>query len=349
MKNNIINICFVTDDNYAIHAGVAMCSILENANEKDNFAFYIFDNGISDEKKSKLQKMASDKVTIKYVALDSVAKKYQTLTQTVKHITKSSYFKFAIADLLPDVDKIIYLDSDLIVETSLKDLFDVKLGDNLIAAVEDVGYTYWSKYNPELKLKFKCMNSGVMLINCDLWRKENQSSKLLECAADHDKVGFGQDQPVLNFVLKDRVLFLPFKWNVQDTFFRDEIELADRPERAEIDDVKQNPGIIHYTYVRKPWNDFGVVKAAHYWKYYKRSCFYDADNYINMWLEPRLDFVNSALDEACSTIKKYSKVKELYNVFVKKSLKYKLIRFLAHITFGKMKKHFKNMKRSMLM
>jgi len=278
MKNKI-NICFVTDENYAPYMGVTITSILKNAKKNENFDFFIFDNDITETTKSKLKSLENQKVNINFVNVSHIIDKYEALENTVAHISKASYLKFAIADLLPNIDKIIYLDGDLIVKKSLAELYNIELKDNLIAAVEDVGYTYWSQHNEELKLKFKCMNSGVMLINCDLWRKENLSIKLLECAADHDKVGFGQDQPVLNYVLKDRVLFLPFKWNVQDTFFRDEIELKNRNDKKECKYVKKHPIIIHYTYVKKPWDFPAMRKAEEYWKYYKMSPFYDSDLY----------------------------------------------------------------------
>ena len=274
-----ISICFVTDDNYAPYMGVAITSILKNAKKDESFDFYIFDNGIKESTKAKLNTFESPNVHIKYVDISTVEDKFIVLKQTVPHISKASYFKFVIADLLPNLDRIIYLDGDLIVKESLWDLYNIDLGDNLIAAVEDVGYTYWSQHNEELKLKFKCMNSGVMLINCDLWRKENLSAKLLECAADHDKVGFGQDQPVLNYVLKDRVKFIDFKWNAQDTFFRDEIELKDRDDKKACKYAKHHPAIIHYTYVKKPWNYPTMRKADEYWNYYKDSPFFNQETY----------------------------------------------------------------------
>lgn len=275
-----INICFVTDENYAPHTAVTICSILKNAKFDEIFHFFIFNNDITEKTKEKIKQMENNHNVIEFIDVSHVMSEFQNLKQVIPHISKTSYLKFAIADSLPDIDKILYLDGDMIIKSSLYVLYNVNLEDHLIGAVEYVGYTYWSKHNDDLKLKFKCMNSGVMVINCCLWRKEKLSQKLLECAKDHNKVGFGQDQPVLNFVMRDRILFLPFKWNVQDTFFRDEVELKDRPERLEIERVKKQPGIIHYTFVRKPWADPSMNKADEYWKYYKISPFYDKKTYL---------------------------------------------------------------------
>lgn len=273
-----INICFVTDENYAPHTAVTICSILKNAKSDETFHFYIFNHNIKEKTKEKIKKIENKRSNIDFIDVSSVISQYCALKQVHAHISKTSYLKFAIADLLPSLDKVLYLDGDIIVKSSLYDLYNINLGNHLIGAVEDVGYTYWSKHNDDLKLKFRCMNSGVMVINCPLWRNEKLSQKLLENAQDMND--FGQDQPVLNLVMRDRILFLPFKWNVQDTFFRDEIELKDRPERSEIEQVKKWPAIIHYTFVRKPWADPTMNKAGEYWKYYKISPFYDKKTYL---------------------------------------------------------------------
>lgn len=330
-KQKVMNICFVTDESYAAYAGVVIASILANAEKDTNFAFYLFDNGITDTTKSKLKTVENDHVKIIFVDVSGITNEMSKLKQCVKHISKASYLKFFMADLLPDIDKLLYLDCDLIVKTSLNELYDTDLKSNLIAAVEDVGYTYWCKHNEELKLKFLCMNSGVMLVNCDLWRKEKLSDKLVACAQDHDKVGFGQDQPVLNFVLRDRVLFLPFKWNVQDTFFRDEIELQNRPERTEIDAIKENPGIIHYTFVRKPWNDFAVVRARDFWEFYLKTPF--CDNH-----DKQIYF---------SYIHLSDKIDQIIIKNNKRRLKYRIVRSLSHITFGKLRKYLRAKKEKM--
>lgn len=304
-----INICFVTDDNYVQHVGVAIASILQNADDDEYFDFYIFDDGIKEINKDKLNTFNSSKVSVKYVDLSGIQHDFSTLKQTVPYISKTSYYKFIIADSLPDIDKIIYLDGDLVVKESLWNLYNINLNKFLICAVEDIGYSYWCNYKEELKLKFKCMNSGVMLINCDLWRKENLSQKFIECAKDHDKVGFGQDQPVLNYVMKDRVKFIPYKWNVQDSFYRKEPERINNINCEAIIEATNQPAIIHYTYIEKPWNNIALKKASEYWNYYKNSPFYNEEIYYGIQ-----QTVNSTVKEKLQIfIITYNRIKYLKN------------------------------------
>ena len=193
--------------------------------------------------------------------------------QKTRHITKTSYYKFFIADILKNTDKVLYLDGDIIVNKDLNKLFETDIDDYLLAAVEDVGYNFWSKTNELLKLKFKCINSGVMLINCKKWREENLSEKLILTAKDNDKYGLGQDQPVFNLVCKDKIKFLDFKYNVQDTFMRKGQEIIDRQDYKQAVSEQDFYTIMHWTYVRKPWADLEASEADWWWKYYLKSPF----------------------------------------------------------------------------
>lgn len=264
-----MDICFVADENYAPYMATVIYSILKNNKNMDCFNFYIFDNGILEKTKKNLLKIVDEKVSIKFINCLPFEKNLNELNQIAEHITKTSYLKFVIADTLNHLDKVLYLDCDLVVMSDLEELWRYELENNLLAAVEDVGYTYWSKSNEELKLKFKCINSGVMLINCNLWRKEKLFKKFMKCAKKHEVVGYGQDQPVLNYVCKNRILYLPFIWNVQDTFFRRGIEIQNRTDIQECDFARINPAIIHYAYIEKPWNNINIFNAIYFWKYYK--------------------------------------------------------------------------------
>ena len=266
-KENRINICYVVDDNYAIHAMVSMYSIISNADNNDYFSFYIFDNAISQKNKKKFLKFISKKVNVNLISVTSHMKKLEKFEQTATHITKTSYCKFLIADLLPKIDKILYLDCDLVVVDKISDLFSSNIDDYLFAAVEDVGYTYWSKFRDNMKLKFLCINSGVMLINCKKWREENLLDQLLYRAQNREPLGYGQDQPVFNYVCKDKILFLDLRYNAQDVFFRDGIELKNRKDFNMCVEVSKFPTIIHFTSSKKPWDFCKMPKADIYWKY----------------------------------------------------------------------------------
>jgi len=274
-----IPVCFVTDENYAKYMGVTITSILKNG-KNDNYAFYVLDKGITTKTKSKLTKLCKNKAEIKFIDVTKFSDRFDSLKQKASYISKSSYYKFAIAELLPELEKVIYLDCDLIISQSLKELYNSDVSDYLLGAVEDVGYTYWAQLREDLKLKFQCINSGVMLINCKKWRDEHLMETLLQCASEPEKVGKGQDQPVINYVCKDRILFLDLKFNVQDAFFRDGIEVINRTDSQACAIAKNNPVVIHYTTANKPWKFPFRNNGQEYWSYYMKSPFITFKNLI---------------------------------------------------------------------
>lgn len=273
MKNKSeISVCFVTDENYAKYACTTALSILKNASGSDNLHFYIIHNGLK-SKTIKLFSKTVKKARTDFIDVSEYNAKYQNLKQKAQHITKTSYYKFLIADVLKDLNKVIYLDCDIIVQNSLHELFDINVNDYLFGAVEDVGYTYHSKLNDNLKLKFKCINSGVMLINCEKWRNENLSDKLFDTALNDDRIGSDQDQSAFNIVCKDRIKFIDFKWNVQDTFMRFGLEVTNRDDYKKAVEAPDFYSILHYTYISKPWNNMTIPMADDFWKYYMQTQF----------------------------------------------------------------------------
>lgn len=133
-----INVCLSCDDNYSKYAGVVIASITANANNDDFINFYIFDGKISSENKEKILELKkTNNCNIKFVEIDETKFEiYQQLT-THTYITIPTYFRLKIAELLPDINKVIYLDCDVVVENSLVELFNTNLENNIIAGVLD--------------------------------------------------------------------------------------------------------------------------------------------------------------------------------------------------------------------
>ena len=140
MNKEKINICLSSDDNFAPYLLTTIISILKNANEEDEIYFYIIDNGISQINKEKLLKLKAIKeFNISFASLNiEDIKKYTNWINMNKNspYSVSTYSILSIPNLFPDIDKILYLDCDLIVTKSLKELFDYDI-DNYLAIVAD--------------------------------------------------------------------------------------------------------------------------------------------------------------------------------------------------------------------
>lgn len=258
-----IKICLASDDNYAVHMAVTIASILKNADDGDNLFFYILDGGISDEKKDKIAKLNKIKESdIRYIEIDtSIFRKFQLVQN---YFTSAVYYRLMMADLLPDVDKIIYLDSDTVICSSLKELFDVDVTEHYLAAAEDIGF-FWARKYLDRQIEKFYINTGVMVVNLKLWRRDILGERLIKFGLEtNNKLAFG-DQDIINVVLKDKIKNIDLKWNVQTSFF-EFYNVLNHPLKREIIKAKKNPKIIHYITWKKPWNSY-VPKRKLYFYY----------------------------------------------------------------------------------
>lgn len=248
-----INICLSSDNNYAQHLGVTIASILKNAKKSDDLHFYILDGGINKENKEKLLSLKSIKnFQIEFISIDP--EKFENCPLMGNYITMATYYRFMIPTLLPNLDKILYLDCDMVINESLAKLYSEDIEDYWIAGVEDLGY-YQHRRILKRETESFYINAGLILINLKKWRKDGIEEKLFKFAAENKDILVHQDQDVINMVLSEKSKPLDLKWNVQDSFYR----AGDRnahPDSKLFKKAKKNPAIIHFTGKAKPWSEF---------------------------------------------------------------------------------------------
>lgn len=160
-----MKIAFCINDNYYDKVAVVITSILEN-NIDNNIDFYIFNSDLS---KQNFEKLYSLKFKYKNFTLTEIKinpKIFSKFNISIKHTSIETYFRYLIADSLPNIDKILYLDADLIVNNNISDFYNVDLNDYYIAGVEDL-YIKNTKYKKEINLSANdiYINAGVLLMN----------------------------------------------------------------------------------------------------------------------------------------------------------------------------------------
>ena len=296
------NIFFASDDKYSIHMTVAITSILTNSEANENFNFYILDGGIKDENKEKIKNLTKiKKFNIEFIQIKNEKIDKCPMLGLENVFSRQTYFRFLIPEIKPDLDKALYLDSDLAVNSSLSDLYNIDLKDAYCAVCieENNSYLEINRKNTEIENYF---NAGVMLINCKKWRNENIFEKLIENADflfKSNRLIF-LDQDVLNYTFKENVIFTDKKFNFQANGMA-----AEKP--------KETPVIVHYNSRKKPWN-----KGYEF--------------YPNLYLKPlyiagfKKEFYKIKLNHFIWKI-----INSIFNVrnLYKENIKYKLITFLG--------------------
>lgn len=266
-----INICLSSDDNYAQHLAVTITSILKNAKKSDNLFFHILDGGITDENKLKIKKLKKIRdFFIEYNDIDTeIFKKFPLISN---HISTATYFRYMISTIFPHLKKIIYLDVDIVVNDSLSELYETNIDEYYMAGVEDVGYVHHRLYDNRLHYKFFYINAGVLLINIARWRAENIQEKLFEYTVNNfERIQMCMDQDVLNAVLHKKCLPLDYKWNVQNSFYRTDLEVATNGNSRQILEAAKNPSIIHFAGPIKPWTKYADFPMAYLYRKHLRQ------------------------------------------------------------------------------
>jgi lipopolysaccharide biosynthesis glycosyltransferase len=180
------------------------------------------------------------------------------------YYSNTTYYRMFIADMFPQIDKAIYIDSDTIVQGDISEMYAIDVKDFDLAACheqamvqEDVYGTYVEKCLGLDRNRF--FNAGVLLVNCKSFRENNILERFVKLLGVYD-CRVTQDEDYLNILCADRVLFLPQTWN-SEVFG----EMLDSPE---------NCNIIHYIMVAKPWHYADCRLGDIFWRYAEQTDVY---------------------------------------------------------------------------
>ena len=178
------------------------------------------------------------------------------------------WYSIAIPHVLSKVDKAIYLSSTTLVRGDIAELYETDLKANYVAGVSDI----WSvDYNVKrLGIKDKSyINTDILLLNCDLWRKKDLSQKISGCAAENVATYFRLPD-VLNYVASKKKMLLSTKFNYIETWWHDNLVQYKGDELADYEISKKNPLIINFT-VYKPDDEKSKHSFKNEWlKYYEK-------------------------------------------------------------------------------
>ena len=268
MENNleVIPIFFAIDDGYMPFLAVALESLIENSSKKYYYSIKILYTNISEENKKKINKYKRENVNIEFVDLNYYIEKVKDKLYTRDYYTNTTYFRLFIANLYPQYNKAIYLDSDILVLGDIAELYNQDMGDNLIAAAPDdviqttkVFQEYVEKVVGVADYR-NYFNAGILLMNLDEFRKFDFQSKFLYLL-ETIKFTVAQDQDYLNRLCKGKVKIIDKAW--------DTMPIGN--ETLEEKDLK----IIHYNLADKPWHYDNIKYKEYFWKYAKKTEYYN--------------------------------------------------------------------------
>lgn len=258
-KRDRIVIAMITDDNYALPTAVAITSIQMNKKDTTDLNIYVITNGLSDENKRLL---SETKCELKEAKLDPLLDKV-----AIGKNKRSALLKFNLPNIFTQEKKVLYLDSDMIVQGDLAELFNIDLKDHYAAVTYDLLH-FLKERREDLGLK-KYFNSGVMLLNLEKMRKDGISKKLVDYKINSEPTTF-IDQDTFNMVFNENVVFFHPRYNYLTNYSNAMHELG-MDKKINI----KTAIVIHEAGKKKSWKNSQTPSYYLWQKYYKQSPFKD--------------------------------------------------------------------------
>lgn len=273
-----INILLCTDKYYVMPCGITIFSICLH-NQHNKLHFHLLVEGVSEEQKKEISELIqSHQQEVTFYDVDNTILKDLPVNNRFRI---SIYYRLMMGKILPSaIKKILYMDSDVIVRGDLHEIWQTELSKNsVIGAVLDQSCDDIRHYNrTELPPMSGYYNSGVLLVNLDVWRKRQIGEQCIHYINQNPNKVLYPDQDALNVVTYKQWDAMSFRYNVQAYMYYCAKDILARNEYvSQMIKESENPLIIHYTEARKPWmegckhpftNEYLKYKHLSPWKDY---------------------------------------------------------------------------------
>lgn len=247
-----MHIAFSATDSYADYLGTTIYSIIQH-HPNQELHFYVLTKWMSDHSRFKLKRLTSHLVRISFIEIDSKTFEHLPLKEG---ISLETYFRILLPSQLPELDRILYLDCDILVKGSLTPLWESDLTHHYLAGVNELDMLHDnSDYRQKIGFTPQdiYVNAGVLLFNLELMRQDKIEEYLFAKAQEiKDFIEF-QDQDIINIGLKGRILNIEAKYNM--TSYQRKVNHIPVEEAV----------IVHFNW-HKPWR-----KDQNNWQYNRKS------------------------------------------------------------------------------
>lgn len=240
MKMSKINISFCINDKHCHYVFFTISMIKKYTTNLDIFVLH---TDLSDKSKDRLRTLETESVNIHFVKIDRDL--FSNLPLTLDGITIETYYRYLLPEILVDCDKVIYLDSDLLIRCDVKELWDIDLSQHYLAGVNEIDII--NRFpDHKLKLGFDLdelfINAGVLVCNLQKMRQDKITHHLFTETERLKDIILFQDQDVINIALKGKIADLPLAYNYT-------VEAMEK-DLLSLDEIK----VIHYnSQIAKPW------------------------------------------------------------------------------------------------
>lgn len=251
------NILITVDRNYLPYFNIMLYSLLQS-NPEEIVEVYLLHNSLDDKMMEPTQRILGSRGHIHLLKIEEIG---LDDAPTTDRYPKEIYYRIFAAKYLPNtLERILYLDPDLIVNGSLRELYDMPMETAFFAAASHIGNVlhFINEVRLNMDEEMPYINSGVMLINLQQLRKEQTYSEVFAYINDYKARLILPDQDIISGLYGNRIIPLdPYRYNMTERLFMFHKQGEDK---VDIDFIRKNSVIIHYCGRNKPWKSGYIGK-----------------------------------------------------------------------------------------
>ncbi|WP_444463544.1 DUF4422 domain-containing protein [Rhodobacter capsulatus] len=282
------------DAAYVPHLGTLIASVLETTDPRYFIDFIVLDGGIASGQRRLLNKL----LTLRSDAtLSFIDMRFQHLDLPVhSYFSRATFFRLSLPELLKSRDRILFLDTDMVVVSDISTLFETELEGAFVAAVPDLVMRAFARMEVRsiattggLKsadyvaehldmtvdgkpAQDRYFQAGTLVMDLKALRATGLFPKAIKDLSE--KIYWFLDQDILNKYLFGKVKFLDTRWNVLWMDARHQAALCD-DDKLLLDDAMKDPAIVHFAGIGKPWSNTLNPLSHYYWEYLRLTPWYE--------------------------------------------------------------------------
>lgn len=279
-----VNIAFTVDNHSLDQVAIVIASILASAAEPSALRFFIVLDGPAEVANQKIGRWATRPVNLTLVPFENPFAERPRLG----HISNAALLRTQLPRALPQLERVLYLDADIVVRRDIAELYRSDLGGKPVGGIVDLGMYMWLRrdtihrdftmndYLVRLGLdprQSQYVNSGVLLMDLAALRNLNFSAEAISFSNERAAELITMDQCLINSMLLGRIATLDPRWNACGHMIRRSRHHHYIPRRLQpnVRLQKDDPWLIHYTGKDKPWNSAEVWRGSDWWAHAERS------------------------------------------------------------------------------
>ena len=296
MNEPVIPIFYACDDNFVKYTIVSLSSMIENASRDHRYCVYILHTDISAATQARVKALETENFTIAFSDVTDYLHSISEKLPIRDYYSKTTYYRLFIAEMYPEYDKAIYIDSDTVVQGDISRMFLTDIGDAWVGACHEQAMVQVDEYGTYVEKvmgisRHNFFNAGHILINCAQFRLHFVLDKFIDLLHTYNFV-VTQDEDYLNLICKDHVYWLDQRWNTE--IF------------GQIPYPIEEACVLHYIMTSKPWHYADCRHGDIFWHYAART---DVYGEIRQVLDAYTDEQRQHDQEVCDNLVKLA-VKE---------------------------------------